>query len=112
MSSTLLRLGLLTTLITVVLYVLHETYEGMPAADFFATSMLQKVLVVGIFLVVAGVIVRLFEKGASKVIAKNRCVTCHTPIVPGAIYCRNHLRSVLAREDERERTQIRRRVKS
>ena len=112
MSSTLLRLGLWTTLITVALYVLHETYEGMPAAEFFATPMLQKVLIVSVSLIVAGVIARLFEKGASKVIAKNRCVTCHTPIVPGAIYCRNHLRSVLAREDERERTQIRKRVKS
>jgi predicted nucleic acid-binding Zn ribbon protein len=112
LSSTLLRLGLWTTLITVVLYVLHETYEGMPAAEFFATPMLQKVLVVSVSLIVAGVIVRLFEKGKAKVIPKNRCVVCHTPIVPGAIYCRNHLRSVLAREDERERTQIRKRVKS
>jgi mono/diheme cytochrome c family protein len=112
LSSTLLRLGLWTTLITVVLYVLHETYEGMPAAEFFATPMLQKVLVVSLALIAAGVVARLFEKGASKVIAKNRCVVCHTPIVQGAIYCRNHLRSVLAREDERERTQIRRRPKS
>lgn len=112
MSSTLLRLGLWTTLITVVLYVLHETYEGMPAAYFFATPMLQKVLVVGLVLIVAGVIARLFEKGASKVAVKNRCVVCRAPIVKGAIYCRNHLRSVLAREDERERTQIRRRPKS
>ncbi len=112
MSSTLLRLGLWTTLITVVLYVLRESYEGMPAAEFFATPLLQKVLVVGVFLVVSGIIARVFEKGAAKVVPKNRCAVCHTPVVHGAIYCRNHLRSVLAREDERERTQIRRRAKS
>lgn len=107
MSATLLRFGLWTTLITVVLYVLHETYEGMPAADFFATPMLQKALVLGIFLIIAGIVVRLFEK-TTKSVSKNRCVVCRAPISTGAIYCREHLRSVLAREDERERTQIRR----
>ena len=111
MSATLLRLGLWTTLITVVLYVLRETYEGMPAAEFFATPMLQKVLFVGLALVVAGVVARLFEKKpSSKVVLKNRCAVCKTPIPAGAFYCRSHLRSVLAREDERERTQIRRKV--
>lgn len=107
MSTTLLRLGLWTTLITVVLYVLHETYEGMPAAEFFATPMLQKALVVGVLLIIAGVVARLFEKTA-KTVVKNRCIVCRAPIVTGAIYCREHLRDVLAREDERERTQIKR----
>jgi hypothetical protein len=62
--------------------------------------MLQKALVLGILLVVAGLIVRVLEKGASKIV-KNRCTVCKTPIPPGAIYCRAHLRNVLAREDER-----------
>jgi predicted nucleic acid-binding Zn ribbon protein len=105
-SSTLLRLGLWVTLIAVVLYVLHETYEGMPAADFFGTPMLQRALVLGVVLVAAGIVSRLFEKGAKKVVVKNRCVVCHTPIPPGGFYCRQHLRRVVAREDERERTQI------
>jgi hypothetical protein len=107
-SSTLLRLGLWTTLIVIVLYVLHETYEGMPAADFFATPMLSKALAVGFLLIAAGIVARLFEKG-TKVVAKNRCRVCRTPIVQGAIYCRAHLRSVLAREDDRTHmTRIRR----
>lgn len=93
-------------MITIVLYVLRETYEGMPAAEFFATPMLQKALILGVVLVVAGIITRLFEKGAKKIVVKNRCVICRTPVGQGAIYCREHLRSVLAREDERERTQI------
>ena len=101
MSSTLLRLGLWVTLAVVVLYVLHETYEDMPAAEFFATPMLQKALVVGVLLFIAGIVARLLEKGAKKVAPRNRCVVCHVAIAPGAIYCRVHLRTVLEREDER-----------
>jgi len=100
MSSTLLRLGLWITLAVVALYVLHETYAGTHLEAYFSTPMLQKALVLGILLVVAGLIVRVLEKGASKM-TKNRCTVCRTPIPPGAIYCRAHLRNVLAREDER-----------
>ena len=101
MSSTLLRLGLWVTLIVIVLYVLRETYEGMPAGEYLGTSMLQKALVVGIALFLAGIVARLFEKGASKVAPKNRCRVCKVAILPGAILCRAHLRTVLEREDER-----------
>ena len=101
MSSTLLRLGLWVILIVVALYVVHETYEGDPIADFVPMAMLQKAVALGGLLVVAGIVVRMLEKTAAKVVVKNRCITCRTPIQPGAIYCRAHLRSVLAREDER-----------
>lgn len=100
MSSTLLRLGLWIVLLVVALYVLGETYEGLPAEEFFAPAMLQKALVVGVLLVVSGFVLRLLEKGA-KVVTKNRCVVCRTPIPSGAIYCRAHLRSVLHREEDR-----------
>ena len=100
MSSTLLRLGLWITLAVVALYVLHETYAGTHLEAYFSTPMLQKALALGVVLVIAGVVVRLVEKGASKIV-KNRCTVCKTPIPPGAIYCRAHLRNVLAREDER-----------
>ena len=100
MSSTLLRLGLWIVLIVVALYVLGETYEGLPAEEFFAAEMLQKALVVGILLVAGGFVMRLLEKGA-RVVKKNRCVVCKTPIPSGAIYCRAHLRSVLNAEEDR-----------
>lgn len=82
------------------LYVVHETYEGQAVAEFVPAAMLQKALVVGGILIVAGIVARMLEKTA-KVVTKNRCVVCRTPIPPGAIYCRAHLRSVLAREDDR-----------
>ncbi|HUJ14400.1 MAG TPA: hypothetical protein VL284_11480 [Thermoanaerobaculia bacterium] len=100
MSSTLLRLGLWIVLAVVALYVLHETYAGTQLEAYFSTPMLQKALVVGVFLVGAGLVMRVLEKGAKK-ISKNRCTVCKTPIPPGAIYCRAHLRNVLAREDDR-----------
>lgn len=100
MSSTLLRLGLWIILAVVALYVLHETYAETHLAAYFSTPLLQKALVIGILLVVAGIVMRLLEKGASRV-TRNRCAICKTPIPSGAIYCRAHLRNVLAREDER-----------
>jgi hypothetical protein len=100
MASTLLRLGLWVVLAVVALYVLHETYAGTHLEEYFSTPMLQKALIVGILLVVAGVVMRVLEKGAKKVV-KNRCAICKTPVPTGAIYCRAHLRNVLQREDER-----------
>ncbi len=100
MSSTLLRVGLWIILIVVALYVLHETYEGLPIAEYFATPMMQKGLVVGVLMVGASFAMRILEKGA-KAVTKQRCVICKTPVPKGAIYCREHLRNVLHREEDR-----------
>ena len=107
MSSTLLRLGLWIVLLVVILYVLQQTYEEAPFVDYFAPAMLQRALALGGILVAAGVVMRILERGA-KVVIKNRCVVCKTPIDHGAIYCREHLRGVLSREvDRTHRTRIR-----
>ena len=100
MSTTLLRLGLWIILLVVVAYVLHETYSDSPVAEYVSLDTLTKVIAVGGVLVVAGVIMRVLEKG-SKVVTKNRCAVCGTPIVHGAIYCRAHLRKVLHTEEDR-----------
>jgi len=100
MSSTVLRLGLWIVIVVLAAYVLHESFEDQPLADMIPMEMLGKALVLGGILVVTGIVLRMFEKGA-KVVAKNRCAVCRTPIPHGAIYCREHLRSVLSREDER-----------
>lgn len=100
MSVTLLRLGLWIVLAGVVLYVLHETYPTAPAVEYFPPPMLQKALALGVLLIGGGIVMRVLEKGA-KAVSKNRCVVCKTPIPPGAIYCRAHLRGVLHREEDR-----------
>jgi hypothetical protein len=99
MSSTLLRLGLWVTLLAIVAYVLHETFSDQEIVQLLGVAMIQKALILGGILVAAGLVTRLFERG-TKVVAKNRCAVCKTPIPHGAIYCRAHLRAVLHHEED------------
>ncbi|MEK6375814.1 MAG: hypothetical protein AABO58_24325 [Acidobacteriota bacterium] len=100
MSATLLRAGLWVVLVVIVLYVMQQTFEEGPLGDYVTAPMLQKVLVLGLIAAAAGIVMRVLEKGA-KVVTKNRCSVCRTPVPSGAIYCREHLRSVLHREEDR-----------
>lgn len=100
MSSTLLRLGLWIIIIVLALYVIHETYENSPIADVVSVDLMQKALMVGGAAVALGFVLRIFEKG-TKVVVKNRCRVCRTQIPSGAIYCREHLRTILHEEDDR-----------
>jgi hypothetical protein len=100
MSTTLLRLGLWTLILVLAVYVLATTYSEEAWAEMIPMEMLQQALVVAGAVIVLGVVLRVFDKGA-KVVVKNRCRVCRTPIVQGAIYCRAHLRSILSEEDEK-----------
>jgi hypothetical protein len=100
MSSTLLRLGLWVILLAIAAYVIHETFSDQDIAELIPVAVMQKALALGAILVVAGLVMRLLEKGAG-VVGKNRCVICKAPIPSGAIYCRAHLRDVLHREEDR-----------
>jgi len=100
MSSTLLRVGLWIVLVVIVLYVLQQTFEDGPIAEYASAALMQKALALGLITVAAGIVMRFLEKGA-KAVTKNRCQVCRTPVPSGAIYCRAHLRSVLHREEDR-----------
>ena len=99
MSSTLLRLGLWVTLLSIVAYVLHETFTDQDIAAFIPVPFMVKALALGVILAVAGIVTRVLESGA-KAVSKNRCVVCRTPVPLGAIYCRAHLRAVLHHEED------------
>ncbi|HEX6160634.1 MAG TPA: hypothetical protein VF111_10740 [Thermoanaerobaculia bacterium] len=108
MYATLLRLGLWTLILILATYVFRESMADEQIAERIPTAMLQQALVLAVILIIAGVVARLLDKGASKV-RKNRCQVCRTPIVQGAIYCREHLRTILAEEDEKTHmTRVRR----
>ena len=98
MSTTLLRLGLWILVLVMALYVIDASYADQPIADMIQTSLLQQATVLAVLLLIAGVVVRILGKGA-QVVTKNRCRVCRTPIASGAIYCREHLRSILSEED-------------
>jgi hypothetical protein len=100
MSTTLLRLGLWILVLVLALYVIDASYGDQPIADLIEPRLLQQAMLLAGVLVVAGIVTRVLDKGA-KVVKKNRCQVCRTPVPPGAIYCRAHLRSILSDEDER-----------
>ena len=109
MSDTILRLGLWTLILVLALFVLAETFHGEPISDMIPHRMLQQALVVAVVLIIAGIVLRILGKGADAV-AKNRCKVCRTTIPSGAIYCREHLRTILHDEDEKTHmTRVRKR---
>lgn len=101
MSTTLLRLGLWTVILVLVLFVLATTYPDQPWTEMIPMVMLQQALTLGGALVAIGVVMRVLGKGAKVVAPKNRCQVCRRPIATGALYCREHLRSIIADEDEK-----------
>src|SRR5215212_3409027 len=108
MANTLLRLGLWIMILVLALYVIDESYPDQLIAEMIPTAMLQEALALGVVLVIAGIIMRILGKGAN-VVKKNRCQVCRTVIAPGAMFCREHLRTILTEEDEKTHmTRVRR----
>ncbi|HEY0371952.1 MAG TPA: hypothetical protein VGD79_08115, partial [Thermoanaerobaculia bacterium] len=90
MANTLLRLGLWIIILVLALYVLESTHGEEHWTALITAPTLVQALALGVLLIVAGVILRVLGVGA-RVVSKNRCRVCRTPIPPGAIYCRAHL---------------------
>jgi predicted nucleic acid-binding Zn ribbon protein len=101
MSSTVLRLGLWLLILTLGLFIFISNVDETPLGELITPTLLQHVLVLSVVLVAAGGLWRIFEKTANRVVVKNRCQVCGTPVPHGAIYCRTHLRGVLEAEDRR-----------
>lgn len=104
MATTLLRLALWTVILVLALYVLAITFENAPFARYIPMWALGQGLILAGVLFVASLVARILGKGA-KVVTQNRCRVCRTPIVSGALYCREHLRSILYEEDDKRHTQ-------
>lgn len=100
MYETVLRLGLWTLILVLVLFVASTSMPELPFLDLVSHELLSQVLIASVVLIIAGVILKIFDRG-KKVVVKNRCRVCKAPIVPGALYCRQHLRSILYEEEDR-----------
>lgn len=107
MANTLLRLGLWTLILVLILYVLSSSYSEEAWAALIPGTMLVQVMVLAALIIVAGIILRILGVGA-RAVTKNRCRVCRTAISPGAMYCRAHLRTILhEEEDKTHRSRIR-----
>lgn len=100
MSSTLLRLGLWILILTLGLYVLQQSHPEEHWMQSIPGEMMIQAMGLSVLLIIAGIILRIFDKGARAVV-KNRCAVCRTAIPSGAIYCREHLRTILHEEDDK-----------
>lgn len=101
MSQTLLRFGLWIVLLVLALYVVRETFENSPLAEWVNDEMLSKAGTLGVGLLVASAAAYVLEKAFSKASARFRhCAMCRQPVSRGEIYCRTHLRQLLERENE------------
>ncbi|GAC1430091.1 MAG: hypothetical protein NVSMB68_02360 [Thermoanaerobaculia bacterium] len=109
MSTTLLRLGIWIVILSLGLYVIDTSFADSPIAELITVDLLQDVFVLAGILIVAGIVMRIFDKTAGKVLHKAaRCRICNTVIPDGQIYCRDHLRGMLEREERRtQHTRVR-----
>ena len=102
MSTTILRLGLWTLILSLALYVIDTSFSTSPIAELVSINLVQDILILSAVLIVAGIVLNMFNKTAGKVLQKsNHCRLCNTVIPAGQIYCRPHLRGMLEREDRR-----------
>ncbi|MGH9456939.1 MAG: hypothetical protein ACRD2J_04790 [Thermoanaerobaculia bacterium] len=106
MSAILIRFGLYTILLMLALFILNEQVE-LPRAELITNELLAQMGFAGFGLVVLGAITAVFEKTQKKG-RKGRCVICKKPILVGDMYCREHLRQVIADEQDRIHATMRR----
>lgn len=99
MARTLFRLGLWIVLGALVLHVLRETFPLSPNIELISPEILTRSLVLGLVLIVLGIVMLIVAKATAR--PPGRCMICKAPVPHGSIYCRNHLRRVLADEDDR-----------
>ncbi|HSP33992.1 MAG TPA: hypothetical protein VLU46_06755 [Thermoanaerobaculia bacterium] len=102
MSSTVLRGGLWLTIVTLAAFIFDSQFDETPLGQMITPTLLQHMFTFSGVLIVLGLVLMVVEKATHKVSkAKNRCRVCGAQVTQGAIYCRQHLRSILEAEDRR-----------
>ena len=101
MSAILIRFGLYTILLLLAVFVLREQLD-MPREEMLTDALLVQVAIAAVVMLIAGFVMRLFEKATTKR-PKGRCIVCKRKVLTGPTYCRDHLRELVGEERERGR---------
>jgi hypothetical protein len=109
MASTLIRTGLWLEIAILVTFIIRERLAESAFARSVTPGLLGNLMIIGALLIVAGFILSFFGR-AAKVIEGSHCAVCRRRIRPGDIYCREHLRGVIAEEEEKLRRSVERRI--
>lgn len=108
MSAILTRFGLYTLLLALAVFVLREEMSGFPYGEILTNQLLGQIALAGLALAVLGLVTGIFESRRARSIKKKKCVICRGPVLVGEMYCRTHLRQVIADEEDRRHAPIRR----
>ncbi len=94
-------------ILTIIAFIFDSHFDETPLGQLITPTLLQHMLIFSGALIVIGVILAIVDKTTHKVVSgKNRCRVCGVGVPHGAIYCRQHLRSVLEAEDRRTHSGI------
>lgn len=94
-------------IVTIIAFIFDSHFDETPLGQLITPALLQDMLMFSGALIVIGIVLAIVDKTTHRVAAgKNRCRVCGTSVPHGAIYCRQHLRSVLEAEDRRTHSGI------
>lgn len=101
MANLLIRFGLYTILITLALFILREQVRELPFGEYLTDALLGETALAGLAMTVIGIVLLPLDRKRQKKVGKGKCVICRRPVIVGQLYCREHLRQMLAEEDDR-----------
>lgn len=107
MSRTLFHTGLWIVVAVLAAFVLRLSFPES-LGDVLHDRLLTQAGVLGLLLLAVSIPLRLAEKAAGPT-SKKKCKICGRPVIAGKFYCREHLRELMAEEEERERSALRKR---
>lgn len=108
MSAILIRAGLYTVLVVLAFFVAGQ-YMNLPYREALTSTFLGQIALFALGTIGLGLVVGVIERSRMKKGGKGKCIVCRRPVLVGAAYCREHLRQVIAEEDDRRHAPIPRR---
>lgn len=108
MSAILIRAGLYVILVVLALFVAGQ-YFDLPFQEALTSEFLGQIGIFALGSIALGIVAVIFERSRPRKVGKGKCVVCRRPVLVGDAYCREHLRQMIAEEDDRQHAPIPRR---